>query len=122
MGIESFSSNLWEERGKIEQGAFAAAVMRGDLTPDQALSRQKENTGHVLHKKSVDEGGWTIRTKVGDRNFDNLAAVAEWAGETGGLVYDYDENGKELLIAGEPVDSILERKAIYVAGDERRQS
>ena len=126
MGFESVNSGLsdsdmnkWNERGRREQGDFAATVMRGDLSPDSALQMQRENTGTVIQMKGIEEGGWVVSTPAGNRNFDNLGSVLEWTRKTGGLVYGMDNNPNP--IAGEPVDSILERRAKFQRFDEEHK-
>lgn len=106
----------WNERGRREQGAFAATVMRGDLSPDRAKQMQRENSGIAIQKKSIEEGGWIVSTPQGDRNFDNLAHVGEWAASNGALVHDTEGN----LLTGQTVDSILERKAEYEQFDQKQ--
>ncbi len=123
MRMESTPSNqdqeLWNERGRREQGVFAATVMRGDLSPDRARRMQRENTGKVVQMKGIEDGGWIVSTPAGNRNFDNLGAVLEWTRRTGGLVYGMDDNPNP--IAGEPIDSILERRADFERFDESQK-
>ena len=103
----SSEQDKWNERGRKETGDFAATVIRGDLDPDHAHQMQRDNSGQVIQMNGVEEGGWIVSTPAGNRNFDNLAALKEWAGKTGGLVSDLEGNP----LAGESVDSILERRA-----------